>query len=306
MSYDDWREETQARLPKSQIYLELKTKCINDAAGPLTSTKLYLRKKNPWERMNEDEFIKSVENVLPNPPFKILIETASHNKVKDEHSFSDIKVDSLKDHTWAEYENIRVFNFEFEQPENGFTGSGTVALLESHGEPISNLEKTAHSVEIDGKSFELHKKVAMNGKNIRTSSTSISIDDDGGIRQSDPISILCNSISRLSFHGIEVPTTLFPNAWEIQNNQVKLDWLFPALLVIDVCGDLDLNSSRTQVIMSDKWTALEALISLQIFSSLANSVELNYWNKLKPILESGTKNQIFIDSLNKVQRKTDC
>lgn len=33
MSYDDWYAETQTRLAKSAIYLTLKDKCKDDAAG---------------------------------------------------------------------------------------------------------------------------------------------------------------------------------------------------------------------------------------------------------------------------------
>lgn len=33
MSYDDWKAETQERLPKSAIYRSLKCKCENDPAG---------------------------------------------------------------------------------------------------------------------------------------------------------------------------------------------------------------------------------------------------------------------------------
>jgi len=33
MSHDDWREETQGRLVKSAIYLELQKKCKEDSAG---------------------------------------------------------------------------------------------------------------------------------------------------------------------------------------------------------------------------------------------------------------------------------
>lgn len=34
MTYDDWRAETQARLPKSHLYQTLKSKCASDSSGP--------------------------------------------------------------------------------------------------------------------------------------------------------------------------------------------------------------------------------------------------------------------------------
>src|SRR5690606_26013361 len=58
---------------------------------PGTTTKLIVRKgKHPWDRMDEAEFIKSVERVIPNPPFKISIETIKTKKTRDENSFSEV------------------------------------------------------------------------------------------------------------------------------------------------------------------------------------------------------------------------
>ena len=131
---------------------------------------------------------------------------------------------------------------------------------------------------------------------------SITIDEDGSIDSSDSHNVLYKSTSRLSLHGIEVPSTLFPQAWNMQKNQVKLSWPMPLLLVVDICGsnDLDLNSPRTQIIMSDKWLRFEESLSFEIFSKIANSVTPTYWEGLKKVLTSNTKNEIFINSLNRV------
>ncbi|MCK4820263.1 ATP-binding protein [bacterium] len=271
---------------------------------PGTSTKLFLRKnKNPWDRMDENEFIKSVENVIPNPPFKIQIETESHNKVKDENSFKEITAEILKGRSWDKHENIKEFNFEFNDPKKGFVGSAIIAILESHGMPTAKIEITSRSIEIEGNSYDLDKSIRAGGDEINELTTSITIDENGDIDSSTSYNDLCRSVSRLSLHGIVVPSTLFPKSWNMQKNQVKLDWPFPILLVIDVCGkmDLDLNSSRTQIIMSDKWVKFEEMLSLEICSRIANSVYSNYWEELKKVLMDNTKNEIFIRSLNKVE-----
>ena len=270
---------------------------------PGTSTKLFLRQnKNPWDRMSEDEFIKSVENVIPNPPFKIQIETKSHSKIKDESSFQKIKAVMLKNWSWDEHENIREFSIEFNDKEKGFVGSAVIAILESHGSPTSRIEMTSKSVEIEGDLYDLEKRISTSGNEIQESTTSITIDENGEIDQYDSENSLYTSNSRLSLHGIEVPSTLFPESWRVKNNQVKLNWPFPMLIVIDICGnmDLDLNSSRTQIIMTDKWMNFEEMLALEICSNIANSVTYEYWEELKKVLMNSTKNEIFIRSLSEV------
>ena len=124
--------------------------------SPGTTTKLFLRKQNnPWDRMDEDQFIKSVETVVPNPPFQISIESKSHKKIRDQDSFKEVKAISLKNYSWDRHENIREFNVEFDDPENGFVGSAVAAVLERHGLPTDEIAVTTKSVVIDGKSYDL-------------------------------------------------------------------------------------------------------------------------------------------------------
>jgi hypothetical protein len=271
---------------------------------PGTSTKLFLRKnKNPWDRMTEDEFIKSVVSVIPNPPFRILIESKSHNKVRDENSFKEIKAESLKNYTWDKNDNVRTFDIALTDPENGFVGSAVVAVLERHGEPAARVEMTSKSVEIEGSSYDLEKAIRLSGKDIDLTTTSITISENGQIAQSSTATRIYSSKSSLSLHGIDIPSTLFPESWEMKRNQVKLGWPVPALLVVDVCGqmDLDLNSSRTQIIMSQKWTTFEEDLTFQVFQSIANSVTEEYWILLKDVLVGSSTNETFLRSIQKVQ-----
>ncbi|RLA49634.1 MAG: metal-dependent phosphohydrolase [Gammaproteobacteria bacterium] len=273
---------------------------------PGTSTKLFLRKNvNPWDDLSEDDFIKSVENVIPNPPFKIRIETESHERIRDENSFEKIQVDSLKNYSWGEHDNIRQLKIELHDEKIGFKGSAVVAILESHDMPISSIEMTSKSIDIEGDSFPLEKSLRMSSNEICETTTSITIDENGKIEQSDSQSYLCKSKSRLSLHGIEVPTSLFPESWRMQKNQVQLDWPFPMVIVIDICGnmDLDLNSARTQIIMSDKWQKFEEMVAFEICSGIASSVSSEYWEKLVELLKENTRNGIFLESLSKIRKK---
>ena len=116
---------------------------------PGTSTKLLLRQNvNPWNSMSQEEFIQSVESVLPNPPFSITIETNSHTKLIDENSFETIKAQRLKTLSWDAHNNIREFNINFDTEEQGFVGSVVVAILESHGSPTSNIQMTSKTIEM--------------------------------------------------------------------------------------------------------------------------------------------------------------
>ena len=273
---------------------------------PGTTTKLFLRKqKNPWEKMDEDKFIQSVENVVPNPPFKIAIESKSHKKIRDQNSFKDLKAISLKDYSWDKHENIREISIELTNSETGIVGSAIVAILESHGAPTAEIAMTTKSVIIDDDSYDLEKTIQLSGNEISLSTTSITIDEDGDIESSSLSSRLAHSKSRISLHGIEVPSTLFPESWTMQRNQVRLDWPLPILLVIDICEtmDLDLNSSRTQIIMGDKWLKFQEVLANEVLSGIAQSISCEYWEQFKSILLEKCKNEIFLQSLEKIKKK---
>ena len=166
---------------------------------------------------------------------------------------------------------------------------------------------TSKTVDINGDPYELGKTISTSNNEIQESATTISIDENGDIEQSDSYSALNKSISRLSLHGIEVPTTLFPESWRMQKNQVKISWPLPIILVIDICGnsDLDLNSSRTQIIMSEKWVDFEKRLLFEVCSKIADSVSIDYWKKLKEVLLSNTKNTLFTQSVNEVKISND-
>lgn len=268
-----------------------------------TTTKLILRKtKHPWDKMTDDEFIKSVENVVPNPPFKINIETSKQKKTRDENSFRNATAESLKDYSWAANENIRFFEISLEKPEIGIIGSAIAAILESQGKPKKKIDLSSIDITVEGENYTLDKKLWLSENSIKQDSHSITVNDEGGISKDSSTSSLTTSKSRLSLHGIEIPSTLFPESWRIKANQVKIKWPFPLILVIDICGnrDLDLNSPRTEIIMSEKWMDFEEELAFIICSGIANSLTKEYWDELKAILVSETTNDHFLKGLNKV------
>jgi len=269
--------------------------------APGTTTKLILRKVHPWDKMSEDKFISSVENVIPNPPFKINIESTTQKRVRDENSFKEVTAIALKDYSWIENENIRIFEIPIDRKEIGIIGSAIVAILESH-KPSLEVDINPRELEIDGKDYSLKKKFSLSENKIIKESTSISLDEEGNIKESSSTEWLVTSKSKLSLHGIEVSSDLFPESWRMKGNQVKISWLFPLIIVVDICGnrDLDLNSSRTEIIMSEKWTTLEEELAYIIFSEIAKQAKSEYWNELKTILVSKSKSEQFLRGINRV------
>lgn len=269
---------------------------------PGTTTKLLLRKKlNPWGRMSSNEFSEHVQNIIPNPPFKVIIQSEANEVILDQHTFKCVKAGSLKTHAWDTHENIRLFEVNLEDSGSGILGSAVVAVLERNGVPVSEIEVNSKCVEIDGESYALQKSIKLGGKDITVYSTSIEIDDDAGIHESTSTSTLTDSKSKLSLHGIEVAASLFPQPWLMQKNQVKLVWPLPLLLVVDVCGegDLDLNSARNQILLSEKWVDFEEKIAQFIFTEVKKQVIKEYWDHLLPILQS-SKNTHFLTGLSKI------
>jgi len=269
---------------------------------PGTTTKLILRKtENPWEKLTEVGFIQSVENVIPNPPFKINIKTLSHNKVRDENSFKNLTASSIKDQSWRNNEYIKTLEINISQ--DGIVGSAIIAILENHHKPVKDIELNSRAVEIEGEIYNLERNIYLSENSISESSKSITINDEGDINESDSYSEFARSKSRISLHGIEIPFNLFPESWRIKNNQVMISWPFPLLLVIDIGGtyDLDLNSPRTEIIMSEKWIKFEEKLAFLICNEISKKVSVKYWKELKTILLSKTKNELFIRSIKKVK-----
>lgn len=275
-----------------------------DRQVPGTTTRLILRKnKNPWEDMKENKFIQSVENVIPNPPFEINIETSSNKKIRDENSFKEMTSYSLKDYSWNENENIKFIEIYIDRPDIGIIGSATVAILESQDKPVERIELNSRDIEVEGQTYTLERELRIDINSIEESSKSITINDDGDIRTDNSTSTLARSISRLSLHGIEIPSGLFPETWRMKNNQVKIIWPFPLILVIDISGerDLDLNSPRTEIIISDKWTDFEEKLANIICDGIKNSVSEEYWNELIEIFDKTKSSDNFKRALKELK-----
>jgi hypothetical protein len=270
---------------------------------PGTTTKLILRKsKNPWDKMSEEDFIKSVENVVPNPPFTINIETNKEKRVIDEFSFEKVSVASLKDFSWKENENIDTFEIVLNYKEKGIVGSAVIAVLVEDGTPTNKIEINSKKILIEGNTYTLEKSLELWDSRIVQNSKSITINDESEISEDSSTQWLVTSKSQISLHGIIVPSSLFPDVLSRKRNQAKLSWPLPLIIIVDVGGsnDLDLNSSRTELLLGDKWMNFEETLAFQIFNDLANSVTPEYWNELKEILLKKSTSEPFTNAITKI------
>ncbi len=265
---------------------------------PGTITKLFLRKNHPWQRITEDKLIEYVEKTIPNPPFKIDISTPSKKEIYTNAKFIEQSTKSLKDYTWQEDENIREIEFKLKDTQNGISGICCVGILEKRDKPVKKIEILSKEVIIDGQTYNLSLEKYISNNSIKKRSDSIEVNDDEGINVNSSSSSLCESKSRISMHGIEIPTSLFPPLWASENLP-RLNWAFPSIIIVDIGGpcDLDLNSSRTNIMLNEKWLKFEENLSLLICKGIHENVLEEYWEELKRILLSETQSNTFKEVL---------
>jgi hypothetical protein len=74
-------------------------------------------------------------------------------------------------------------------------------------------------------------------------------------------------------------------------------------LIVDISGnrDLDLNSSRPEIIFSEKWTDFAQELASVICAGIVIGVSLKYWNALKNISLKNSTNEVFLQGRRKVR-----
>lgn len=268
----------------------------SDKKVPGTATKLLLREKNPWKKMTETQFIHSVQNVFPNPPFTVNIETDKEKISYTQNDFKNLNAAELKDYSWKEEENIK--EIEITIDEYGFYGNAVVAILEKDNLPVKIINKLSKEVVIDEETFELNMEIRIGINEIDKSSSTIDVDDEGNIKSSSHYSTLAKSKSRFSLHGINYAGNLFP---EYYNREKKstLKWPLPILIIFDVQGEngLDLNSARNEIIYNDKWNRFEEMLAYIICKGLKKKLAEKYWQHLFPILQEKSESENFTSGL---------
>ncbi|MNL10970.1 hypothetical protein D3C87_1317870 [compost metagenome] len=246
--------------------------------------------------MTDLNFIKSVKNNIPNPPFLINIITDTETSNIDDSNFKSLSTANFADsYYWTDNQNIKYFDINLNSEELGIQGIAQIAILETKGMPKKEIIFEPNTVNIEGENYSLKRRIWMRENRIDEESTSITVDDQNGIDTHNSTSILSKSKSKISLHGIEIPCNLFPDSWNKKENQATINFPFPLTLIVDIFGrrDLDLNSSRTDIILTEKWMDFEEKLALLICEEIFNKTQNKYWNKFKKICVELTNNEIF-------------
>lgn len=266
-----------------------------ERSHPGTKTKLFLRSGNPWEKMASKDFFNSVNSLIPNPPFEITIECDGSEESRDQNSFLKEKAITLKDHSWDPVDNVKIVDIEFNDPNLAISGTAVIAILETKGTPVREVNFRSRNIEIDGNSYEVSKSLEVSNGRIEKHSTSIEVDEDGNVETGSNWSYYMESRGRISLHGIEVPMVLFPKWWEKKQGQANLSWPLPMLLMVDISGqrDLRLNTSRDLIINDRDWLKFEEDLTWLICREIKRKFKPEYWNELKATLVENSKSKAF-------------
>lgn len=259
----------------------------SDQKEPGTNTVLMLRPVHPWERMGEDEFIKCIRNIVPNPSVQINICTDKANEIHSSNYFDKLDLEPLLDYTWQSKQNIKKIDIDLTSEEYGFRGKGCIGILIKNNKPVNKIEILSKDVKIDGEVFTLSSDIKYGTNCIRENSTSITVDEDGEINTDTSYSERFTSKSSLSIHGIEVPCKLFPDYTNRRSNTVlKLPFPLSFRLDIGQNKDLNLNSARDQIIFDEKWLSFEEDLYKVVCSQLASILKPSDWKALKEIIQN--------------------
>ncbi len=253
---------------------------------PGTRTVLHLRESsNPWKSMTEPKFVESVLRLVPNPPVLVHAVSGVESASSDQTTFMSLTPGDL----WGDPKQssyLRTITLLFADSKTGIVGSAEVALLERSEMPIQEHEFSSRRVTVDGDEYELTRSMVMEDGAIKELSETIMVEDDGSVDLNRNSHTLAESKSLVSFHGIEVPTSLFVETWRRKPGKAYLEWPFPLRCVIDICGsrDLDLNSARTELIDGMLWRRFEYDFAKLVLHGIREAVGSSYWNALKEML----------------------
>ncbi|MFD2671866.1 HD domain-containing protein [Marinicrinis sediminis] len=271
---------------------------------PGTTTEVVLHQNNPWKHMSEQKFFEFVSQTIPNPPFSIVIKYKNKSKQHTSDSFLNTNSQFYKDFNWNSYNYVNKFELDICDTEFGMDGKVIIGLLEKNKMPVDRIEVSSKEVSISGimESFTLSTSITVNTNSISKSTDSIEIDDQENVNTSSGSSKIIESKSLLSLHGIEIPMDLFPSSWSSRNQLTRLDWPFPAYLVVDINGnrDIDLNSARTEVTYNEKWVEFAEDLSFVVCRELSKKVSVKYWERLKEIWNVHCKDEKFSIGLKRV------
>lgn len=267
---------------------------------PGTQTILRLRETHPWLKMNKNGFVDCVKNLIPLPPFNIDIETDDISYICSPDMFEELDLNLERDFHWESEKNIKIIEIDLNDEQNGFRGKAEVAfIVNSKGEMVNRLDIYEREVVIDDTPYEFSSSITYGSNCINKISTNIDVDEDGIIDVGNSYRDINYSDANLSIHGIDVPARLFNNFRE----KTVFNLPMPIRLRLDVglSNDLNLNSSRTQIIYDELWLNFEKSFYKLVCTKIKDKVGNNQWNDIKDIFSKRTLNDSFKEATNSIK-----
>lgn len=267
---------------------------------PGTRTVLKLREVHPWLRMTKSQFVTCVKKLVPLPPFDIEIHYSDIQEVCSPNSFEELDLTLENNYSWDKEENIKIVQFDLNDEKRGFRGKAEIAYIVNHrGQILKSLDICQKDVVVDGETFTLSSSISYATNCIHKSTTSLEVDEEGGIDSHESFRKVCESSSYFSVHGIDVPCSLFSN-YTNYGQKAVLEFPFPIRFRLDVgsINDLNLNSARTQIIYDEIWMSFERQFTEIVLRKIKKSVTPSTWSNMKIIFSSNTKNKAFIEIIN--------
>ncbi|NCD08758.1 MAG: metal-dependent phosphohydrolase [Negativicutes bacterium] len=262
---------------------------------PGTKTTLKLRKTHPWQRMSKEDFVNCVKKLIPLPPFNIEVKAANTVEICAPDSFMKLDLKLDHDYTWSREDNIKTVSISLDCPEQGFSGKAEIAFIVSNnGEIMESLDICKKNVEVDGNFYTLSSSISYADNCIHKHSINLEIDENASVQTNSSYREINNSASSISIHGINVPCSLFRN-YTNYNQKAVLELPFPIRFRLDIgsTNDLNLNSTRTQIIYDNVWLKFEKQFISTVCIALKENVGDKSWKVLKDIFIKKSKNEEF-------------
>ncbi len=270
---------------------------------PGTKTILKLREVHPWERMTKDEFVTCIKRLVPLPPFDIEIRCADIQEVCTPNSFEELDLALKNSYSWEDEDNIKIVCFDLNDETKGFRGKAEIAYIVNHsGQILKSLDICQKDVVVDTETFTLSSSISYATNCIHKSTTSLEVDEEGGINAHEQFRKICESSSYLSVHGIDVPCSLFSN-YTNYGQKAVLEFPFPLRFRLDVgsVNDLNLNSARTQIIYDEVWITFERQFTQTVLEKIKRTVSTSNWNKMLEIFKQNSKSTTFTKQIENLE-----
>lgn len=272
-----------------------------DKKSPGTTTRLKLRNKHPWEKIDDKKFIESVKRVVPNPPFEIFIKTPSAEETYSVVELAHFDLNTIKDHNWERNDNVSSYRIEIDNVNKGLKGVCDIALITKKERIVDRINITSKEVQVDDDNYTLSMDMKYGRNCIEKHSDNIRVTDDGLIEVESSHYDIFDSKSAISIHGIEVPCKLIPD-YTTYGEKALINFPLPIAFKLDIFGenDLNLNSARTKIIYDEKWLKFESDFYEVLLNGLATKLKNKKWNQLKEIIIKKSDSEVIYEIIKRI------